>query len=84
MQQAETVYSMYQLWTLRRSMSGTVDPIQTCKVLQIMEYAEEFEKWHGLECVECGSCSFVMSGKTSVGTVYQDHEKTGSCSKRKK
>jgi hypothetical protein len=25
-----------------------------------------------------------MSCKTSVGTVHQDHEKTGSCSKEKK
>ena len=25
--------------------------------------ADEFEKWHGLECIECGSCSFACPAK---------------------
>ncbi len=45
--------------------------------------ADEFEKmaWTGMYRVR--KLQLRMSCKTSVGTVHQDHEKTGSCSKEK-
>ena len=42
-----------------------------------------FEKWNGMECVECGSCSFILPGKETACTVHQDNEKDDYRRKKK-
>ena len=43
-----------------------------------------FEKWHGLECVECGSCSFVCPAKRPLAQAVKTMKKQALAAKRKK
>lgn len=46
--------------------------------------SEEFEKWHGLECVECGSCSFVCPARRQLAQSIKTLKKQVLAAKRKK
>ena len=46
--------------------------------------SEEFEKWHGLECVECGSCSFACPAKRQLAQSIKTMKKQVLAAKRKK
>ena len=45
---------------------------------------EAFEKWHGLECVECGSCSYVCPAKRPLAQSVKTMKKQVLAAKRKK
>lgn len=45
---------------------------------------EAFEKWNGLECVECGSCSYVCPAKRHLAQSIKSMKKDILASKRKK
>ena len=44
---------------------------------------EEFEKWHGLECIECGSCSYVCPSRRHVAQSIKTMKKQVLAEKRK-
>ena len=46
--------------------------------------ADEFEKWHGLECIECGSCSFACPAKRQLAQSIKTMKKQVLAAKRKK
>lgn len=46
--------------------------------------AESFEQWHGLECVECGSCSFICPAKRPLAQCIKTMKKQVLAAKRKK
>ena len=45
--------------------------------------AAEFEEWHGLECVECGSCSFVCPARRQLAQSIKTMKKQVLAAKRK-
>lgn len=45
---------------------------------------ESFENWHGLECVECGSCSFICPAKRPLAQCIKTMKKQVLAAKRKK
>lgn len=45
---------------------------------------ESFESWHGLECVECGSCSFICPAKRPLAQSIKTMKKQVLAAKRKK
>ena len=56
---------------------------------RLCDYAEHqqsdlFEKWNGLECIECGSCSFVCPAKRHLTQGIKSMKKTVLASKKKK
>ena len=44
---------------------------------------EEFEKWHGLECIECGSCSYVCPSRRHIAQSIKTMKKQLLAEKRK-
>jgi Na+-translocating ferredoxin:NAD+ oxidoreductase subunit C len=44
---------------------------------------DEFEKWHGLECIECGSCSFACPSRRQVAQPIKTMKKLVLAEKRK-
>ena len=46
--------------------------------------SEAFESWHGLECIECGSCSFICPAKRHLAQSIKSMKKQVIASKRKK
>ena len=56
---------MYQLRPLCGSMLEQLIPSRLAKFSN-NGLAEAFESWHGLECVECGSCSFVCPARRQL------------------
>jgi electron transport complex protein RnfC len=54
-----------------------------------MKFAErglmdEFEKWNGLECIECGSCTYVCPSRRHVAQSVKTMKKQVLAEKRKK
>ena len=45
---------------------------------------EDFEKWGGVECVECGSCSFICPAKRHLTHAIKAGKKTVLANRRKK
>ena len=45
---------------------------------------EAFEKWHGMECVECGSCSFICPAKRPLAQSIKTMKKQILADRRKK
>ena len=45
---------------------------------------DEFERWHGLECIECGSCSYVCPSRRQVAQSVKTMKKLVLADKRKK
>ena len=45
---------------------------------------ESFEKWHGMECVECGSCSFICPAKRQLAQYIKTMKKQILADRRKK
>ena len=43
---------------------------------------ELFEKWYGLECIECGSCSFVCPAKRPLAQDIKSKKKFVLAAKR--
>lgn len=43
-----------------------------------------FEKWHGMECVECGSCSFICPAKRPLAQYIKTMKKQIIAERRKK
>ena len=43
----------------------------------------EFEQWHGLECIECGSCSYVCPSRRHVAQSIKTMKKQVLAEKRK-
>ncbi len=46
--------------------------------------SEDFEKWNGLECVECGSCSFICPARRQLAQSIKTMKKQVLAAKRKK
>lgn len=44
----------------------------------------EFERWHGMECVECGSCSFICPAKRPLAQYIKTMKKQILADRRKK
>ena len=44
---------------------------------------KEFEDWHGLECIECGSCTFVCPSRRQVAQSVKTMKKLVLAEKRK-
>ncbi len=57
-----------------------------CKLADYAEHgdAENFEKYNGLECVECGSCSFQCPAKRPLAAEIKSMRRTVMADKRKK
>ena len=45
---------------------------------------ETYEKWHGMECVECGSCSFICPAKRQLAQSIKTMKKMILADRRKK
>ncbi|MGN0342008.1 MAG: electron transport complex subunit RsxC [Roseburia sp.] len=45
---------------------------------------DSFEKWNGLECIECGSCSFICPAKRQLAQSIKTAKKQILATKRKK
>ena len=43
-----------------------------------------FEKWNGMECVECGSCSFICPAKRQLAQSIKTMKKTIIAERKKK
>ena len=74
--------SVYQLWTLRRGLSGAV-PSRLAKFAN-NGLSDMFEKWNGMECVECGSCSFICPAKRQLAQSIKTMKKTIIAERKKK
>lgn len=46
--------------------------------------SDMFEKWNGMECVECGSCSFICPAKRQLAQSIKTMKKTILAERRKK
>ena len=44
---------------------------------------KDFEDWHGLECIECGSCSYVCPSRRQVAQSVKTMKKLVLAEKRK-
>ncbi len=42
----------------------------------------EFEKWHGLECIECGSCTFACPSRRQVAQPIKTMKKLATLQKK--
>ncbi len=45
---------------------------------------EQFEKFHGMDCIECGSCAFVCPAKRHLTQTFKAGKKIISDERRKK
>jgi electron transport complex protein RnfC len=45
---------------------------------------EEFEKWNGMECIECGSCSFICPARRPLAQSIKSMKKDILAARRKK
>ena len=45
---------------------------------------EMFEAWHGMECMECGSCSYTCPAKRNLAQAIKSMRKTILANRRKK
>ena len=45
---------------------------------------ETFEKWNGMECVECGSCSFICPARRQLAQSIKTMKKNILADRRKK
>ena len=45
---------------------------------------DKFEEWYGLECVECGSCSYVCPARRPLAQSVKTMKKFVLAEKRKK
>jgi electron transport complex protein RnfC len=43
---------------------------------------EQFESWNGLECVECGSCTFICPARRNLAQSIRAMKKTVIAAKR--
>ena len=44
---------------------------------------ESFEKWHGMECVECGCCSYVCPAKRPLAQVIRNARRMAMAERKK-
>ena len=74
---------MYQLRPLCGSMPGAAWIPSRLAKFSNNGLAEAFESWHGLECVECGSCSFVCPARRQLAQSIKTMKKQVLAAKRK-
>lgn len=74
---------MHQLWPVCGSVSGKLIPSRLAKFSEHGQ-KDEFERWHGLECIECGSCSYVCPSRRQVAQSVKTMKKLVLADKRKK
>lgn len=49
-----------------------------------LKLGEEFEKWNGMECIECGSCSFICPARRPLAQSIKTMKKDILAARRKK
>ena len=59
-------------------------PELSCAAISDGRFMKDFENWHGLECIECGSCSFACPAKRQLAQSIKTMKKQVLAAKRKK
>ena len=58
-------------------------PELSCAAISDGSFMKDFENWHGLECIECGSCSYVCPSRRQVAQSVKTMKKLVLAEKRK-
>lgn len=69
-----------------RCVRGCPEHLMPCKLADLAEHgdAEKFEAMNGLECVECGSCSYQCPAKRPLAAEIKSMRRTVMANKRRK
>ena len=72
------------VWKMCGDLSKQNYSIQTCRFFKREKDEASFVAWNGLECVECGSCSYVCPAKRQLKQAIGSMRKTALANRKKK
>ena len=75
--------SLHQLRTLCQRVPEHLVPSRLAKIAEHHDY-ERFEKMNGMECCECGCCSYVCPAKRPLAQSIKSMRKEILANRRKK
>ena len=75
---------MHTVRKMRQRMSKPHHPCDMMMQAALRDDCETFEKLNGMECMECGSCTYICPAKRPLTQAFKEMRKTVAANRRKK